>query len=56
MTATAFRQHPEVSYIYSNLLQVNDDLEVDYVFTHFAFDTVLPSGLPSLERNCVPGT
>lgn len=33
-----FQKHPDVSYIYSNMVQINDRLEIDYIFELFDKD------------------
>lgn len=55
-----FERHPDVGFVYSNLLQFNSAYEVDYVFRHFEDDTYFAAGLPSLSstwlKSCyIPG-
>ncbi len=33
-----FQEHPDVSYIYSNMVQINENLEIDYIFELFDKD------------------
>lgn len=55
-----FETYPEVGFIYSNILQFNQDYEMDYVYTHFEksmfFDS-LPDALQNIWlKSCyIPG-
>lgn len=44
-----FERYPAVGFIYSNILQFNQDFEMDYVYTHFKKDTHFQSLATSLQ-------